>query len=93
MSAPLTVEDMDRLRHMLGVETRYPPSRWGFRNYYSVGNDEDLASMNRLAGCGWVEHVRDSFWIATLKGCRAAGLPLSVAEAVVAGGPRRRSHA
>lgn len=86
MSAALTIEDMDRLRHMLGINFERSVRRWGNRNYYSVGNDEDLASMNRLAGCGWVEHIKDSIWIATLEGCLAAGLPAAVAEATVDAG-------
>ena len=90
MSAALTFEDMDRLRHMLGVDPRRPAKCWGFRNYYDVGDDAAVASMNRLAACGWVEHVKDSIWIATLEGCRAAGLPLLLAAATVAGGPGRR---
>lgn len=90
MSAALTVEDMDRLRHMLGIDLERSVKRWGYRNYYYVVSAADGVSMNRLAGCGWVEHVKNSLWIATREGCLAAGLPAAVAEAILAADPERR---
>ena len=42
-TAELTVEDLDNLRHMLGVTELSPR---GYRNYYVAGG-EDVTSMER----------------------------------------------
>lgn len=71
----VTADDLDNLRHMLGVE-RVPG---GYRNYYVAGGD-DVASMERLREAGFVvknERYRlsdDPCYHATLEGARAIGL-------------------
>lgn len=47
MTARLTADDLDNLRHMLGVSPQHPK---GYRNYFVAGGD-DVLSMERL-----VEH-------------------------------------
>jgi hypothetical protein len=72
----ITVEDLDNLRHMLGVAERH---RRGYRNYFVAGGD-DVASMERLREAGFVvknEHYRlsaDPCYHATIEGARAVGL-------------------
>jgi len=46
----LTVQDMDNLRHMIGVSTQCPR---GYRNHFVAGGD-DVASMERLREAGLV---------------------------------------
>lgn len=76
MSDRLTVDDLDSLRHMLGVEQRTPR---GYRNYYVAGAG-DLQSMERLRAHGFVvknDHYRmseDACYHTTLEGARAVGL-------------------
>jgi hypothetical protein len=72
----LTVNDMDNLRHMLGVSERTPR---GYRNYFVAGVS-DVASMERLRALGLVvknERYRlseDACYHATEKGARFVGL-------------------
>jgi cytosine/adenosine deaminase-related metal-dependent hydrolase len=72
----ITVNDLDNLRHMLGVDER---CRRGYRNYFVAGGD-DVASMERLREAGFViknERYRlssDPCYHATLEGARAIGL-------------------
>lgn len=71
-----TADDLDNLRHMLGVSER---CRRGYRNFFVAGGD-DVASMERLRAAGWVirnERYRLSdgpCYHATLEGARAVGL-------------------
>jgi len=48
--AKLTVDDVENLRHMLGVSEKHPQ---GYRNYFVAGGD-DVASMERLRANGFV---------------------------------------
>lgn len=72
----VTADDLDNLRHMLGVSER---CRRGYRNYFVAGGD-DVASMERLCAAGFVtknEHYRLSdgpCYHATSEGARAVGL-------------------
>ncbi len=67
----ITADDLDKLRHMLGVSGR---SRRGYRNYYCAGPN-DVPSMERLRAAGFVEKVADGrYYHATLEGGRAVGL-------------------
>ena len=72
----IELEDVDRLRHMLGVSERTPR---GYRNYFAAGSN-DQPSMARLEAAGLV--VRNRNWDlttwpvyhATLDGARLVGL-------------------
>jgi hypothetical protein len=72
----ITVNDLDNLRHMLGVSERSPR---GYRNYFVAGGD-DVQSMERLREAGFVVKNEgyglssDSCYHATLDGARAVGL-------------------
>jgi hypothetical protein len=76
MMATVTSEDLDNVRHMLGVSER---CRRGWRNYFVAGGD-DVASMERLRAAGLVvKNERyslsaDPCYHATLEGARAIGL-------------------
>ena len=75
VSEPLTVDDMDNLRHMLGVSAKHPA---GYRNYYVAGHDDP--SMERLRAHGLViknERYRlleDACYHATAQAARFLGL-------------------
>ena len=72
----LTTDDMDNLRHMLGVDERHPR---GYRNYFVAG-ESDVPSMERLREQGLVvknERYRlsdDPCYHATVEGARFLGL-------------------
>jgi len=72
----LTADDMDNLRHMLGVSAKHPR---GYRNYFVAGGD-DVPSMERLRAHGLVvrnEQYRMSSgpcYHATETGARFLGL-------------------
>lgn len=40
------IEDMDNLRHMLGIAWNIPKRRWGYRNYYA-SNSPSQAPLPR----------------------------------------------
>jgi hypothetical protein len=72
----LNADDLDNLRHMLGVSDR---CRRGYRNYFVAGAD-DVPSMERLVAAGFVvkNHAyrlsSDACYHATTEGARAVGL-------------------
>jgi len=71
----VTVDDLDKLRHMLGVSERTPR---GYRNYFTAG-PMDVDSMERLRAAGLVckgEPYGGSnpVYYATVLGARAVGL-------------------
>lgn len=75
----ITVDDLDNLRHMLGVTPKTPR---GYRNYFVAGG-ADVASMERLRELGFVVknvHVHPDLvggapcYHATEDGARAVGL-------------------
>ena len=72
----ITADDLDNLRHMLGVSDR---NRSGYRNYFVAGG-ADVASMERLRVTGFVvKNERyglsaDPCYHATIEGARAVGL-------------------
>lgn len=76
MSPMITADDLDNLRHMLGVGERTPR---GYRNYFVAGGD-DVASMERLRAVGFVvKNERyalsaEPCYHATTEGARAVGL-------------------
>lgn len=75
-SGHITADDLDNVRHMLGVSDE---CRRGYRNYFIAGGS-DVASMERLREAGFVvrnEHYRasaDPCYHATIEGARAVGL-------------------
>jgi hypothetical protein len=75
-SGQITADDLDNLRHMLGVEKRTPR---GYRNYFVAGG-KDVESMERLRAHGFVvKNERYALseapcYHATLEGARAVGL-------------------
>jgi hypothetical protein len=76
VSETITADDLDNLRHMLGVSDR---CRLGYRNYFIAGGD-DVASLERLRVAGFAvknERYRlsaDPCYCATIEGARAVGL-------------------
>lgn len=76
MSEANEIEDMDNLRHMLGVSERAPR---GYRNYFVAGG-KDVASMERLRARGLVvrnegyNQSGDPCYHATIAGARVLGL-------------------
>lgn len=71
------IEDMNNLRHMLGIGRHIPKKQWGFRNYFAAAIS-DMPSMTRLELAGLVRRGRpyeDAYYFhATEVGCVAAGL-------------------
>jgi hypothetical protein len=69
------VEDLDNLRHMLGVASNTKARDYGSRNYYNTSDGgPDVDSMKRLQALGFVIPGRPSYWHATEAGCKAIGL-------------------
>jgi hypothetical protein len=72
----LTVDDMDNLRHLLGVSEQHPR---GYRNYFVAGG-KDVESMERLREHGLVvknegyKLSADPCYHATEKGAQFVGL-------------------
>lgn len=72
----ITADDLDNLRHMLGVSERTPR---GYRNYFVAGADS-VPSMERLRGAGFVTKndcyklSADPCYHATAEGAKAVGL-------------------
>ncbi len=72
----ITADDLDNLRHALGVSPDQPR---GYRNYFVAGPD-NVASMERLCVVGFmVKNTRyamssDPCYHATSEGARAVGL-------------------
>jgi hypothetical protein len=76
ITTALMLEDMDNLRHMLGVSEQHPR---GYRNYYVAGA-ADVPSMERLRANGLVikndnyKLSKDACYHATPLGARFIGL-------------------
>jgi cytosine/adenosine deaminase-related metal-dependent hydrolase len=76
MSNQITVDDLDNLRHTLGVSDKH---RRGYRNYFVAGG-KDVDSMERLRAAGFViKNERyglsaDPCYHATIEGAKAVGL-------------------
>lgn len=72
----LTLDDLKKLRHMLGMT--YERRNWGFRNYYATSGGEAMFALDRLARMGYVVKGGNSdsmhYYHATESGCVAAGL-------------------
>lgn len=77
LAPDISAEDMDNLRHMLGIARNVPKKQWGYRNYYA-SSVSDMPSMTRLETAGLVRRGRpyeDAYYFhATEAGCLAVGL-------------------
>lgn len=72
----LEVDDMDNLRHMLGMTG--PRAAWGHRNYFlaTPSTTESMARMQALGVVEWAQTLRSGLvYSATRLGCQVAGLP------------------
>jgi hypothetical protein len=76
-AATPTVDDMRKLRHMLGATDQYKPRDYGFRNYYATSGGEATEAMERLVAAGLAEKGGSSphmtYYHATRKGCEFIG--------------------
>lgn len=83
----ITDADMDKLRHMLGADSRYIKKQWGFRNHFCacIGSNDYIA-MLRHELAGYVTKGRSenkmTFFHATPKGCKALGFTKKQIERV-----------
>lgn len=84
----ITDDDLEKLRHMLGVGPRHPRRAWGFRNHYAPGAS-DVPAMERLVAAGLAERgapYREAhFYHATASGCQRAGLSKAATRRVMDG--------
>lgn len=72
------VEDMNNLRHMLGMGSHIPQKDWGSRNYFNAGEGHsDMPSLLRLIAAGLVVRGQPDYFHATRAGCEAVALPAS----------------
>jgi hypothetical protein len=70
-----TVEDMNILRHMLGVGSHIRKRDWGFRNYFNAEDGHfDMPALKRLEAAGLIFQGRPGYWHANADGYRAVGL-------------------
>lgn len=73
----VSTEDIDNLRHMLGVQANLHERAWGYRNYFCPGGD-NVKSMERLEKAGLARKGKPynvmHYYHATEKGMRIAGL-------------------
>ncbi len=69
------IQDLENLRHMLGVRNDKPRKQWCYRNYFnsSPGCDH-YPSMQRLVAMGFAFEYRPDYFRGTLHGCMAIGL-------------------
>jgi hypothetical protein len=69
------VEEMNILRHMLGIDRRVKPKDWGYRNYFNAEpGHNDYPILLRLEKKGLIERGPRHMWYATPDGCEAVGL-------------------
>lgn len=77
----IELEDLNKMRHALGICERTPRKRWGYRNHYSTNTDDP--SMRRLTEAGLVwrgsvsaatEYGEYASFHVTEAGMRAVGL-------------------
>lgn len=75
-----TAEQIDDMRHMLGMTGSVRRGQWGYRNHYAAGinNAKVLASMRQLVGLGLVQEghttINMTYFYCTAEGCKVAGL-------------------
>ena len=90
MSEHVTADDLDNLRHALGIDPdrmgRKAPKGW--RNYFATTPDDP--SFRRLCDAGFARLAgslngnRDAVFVATHEGCRAVGMTVKEIEAMEA---------
>lgn len=74
----VTADDLDNLRHALGINERTKRSSYGYRNHFNTTADDPsftrlvAAGFARLAGT--INGGRDAVFCATREGCRAVGM-------------------
>lgn len=77
-SDSLTPEQLDDLRHMLGVGKHIRKRDWGFRNYFnSTPDSPDDKRMALLHDMGYVvpgARGSSNYWHCTALACMAVGL-------------------
>lgn len=73
----VSVDDVKKLRHMLGATEQYKPRDFGFRNYYATSGGSAMEAMERLVAAGLAKKGQSSgkmtYYHATEKGCELIG--------------------
>lgn len=73
----VTLDDVKKLRHMLGATEQYKPRDYGFRNYYATGGGAAMEAMERLVAAGLATKGGSSpamtYYHATVAGCELIG--------------------
>jgi hypothetical protein len=73
----VTADDLDKLRHMVGVQGGAAKKDWGYRNYFAAGAGS-VPAMERLVVAGYCTRGGRQgdlqYYHATEAGCAAAGL-------------------
>lgn len=88
--ASITLGDLIKLRHMLGVNSTRPRINWGYRNYYT---SDCCESLERLVAAGLVRRVNERCWSATLEGAQLVGLTKArITELQAKGGLKPAKH-
>lgn len=81
----ITHDDMNRLRHAVGVHHGVTVDQWGYRNFYCSPKEGPIKeSMMRLHRCELAMLHREtqsySYFEITRAGCKRAGLNLEQTE-------------
>lgn len=80
------LDQMDTLRHMLGMASNVPMKDWGWRNYFNSGDEgDDLENLRAMEAQGLVELYRRNYWRATELGMKVVGLPQKARKKLLAG--------
>ncbi len=83
--AEYLIQDLENLRHMLGVRTGKP--RKHCRNYFNSNPGCDhYASMQRLVARGFAVEYRPEYFSATMLGCSEIGLTAKETDKALNGG-------
>ena len=73
----VTMDDVKKLRHMLGATSQYKPRDYGFRNYYATSGGAAMEAPDRLVAAGLATKGDSSthmhYYHATEKGCELIG--------------------
>lgn len=85
-------EDLEKLKHTLGIGPDAPRKLWGYRNFYDCGTpycpSDTLHAMRRLEQAGLVRQYESAtgriVFAATLEGCKKVGLTGDKAKEVAA---------
>ena len=74
MAEAINEDDLDNLRHMLGVGDHIAKRHWGYRNYFAASGSQ-CEEMDRLVAAGLAERGRQTdtmtYYHATMAGCDA----------------------